>query len=98
MAKTGRSLLQYIETVGDVSNLDFRYEHAICYCVNILSEKIKNATLGFDPHLREYWSALRVITAQQDQKVDFTKIWTDLLKATTALLAVIEEKLEAILE
>jgi hypothetical protein len=61
-----------MKTVGDVSNLDNLYEHAICDCINRLGDSVKI----------------------KNQKLNFTEVWTDLLKETSELLAVIEAKLE----
>ncbi len=94
MEKTCQDLLAYMKTVGDVSNLDNLYEHAICDCINRLGDSVKIKNLGFEQSVQKNWSALRVITAHQYQKLDFTEVWTDLPKETSELLAVIEAKLE----
>ena len=97
MEKSCKDLIKYIDhvnSIGGITKLDDLYEHAICDCVNRLGDSIKNKDLEFDAGLQRAWSGLRVITAHHYHKLDLSKVWVDLPKATKNLLAIIETKLK----
>ena len=97
MARTCQDLIKcvdHVNSIGGVSKVDsdYRYEHAICNCINLLGESIKTKSLGFDPKLQKNWSHLTDITAQYHEP-DLSKVWAELPKVSQALLAAIEAKL-----